>query len=90
MISSNCNLKEFVKAIEDKDYSDIIFWANKEATEAERIALHSANEMGEKEMYLIGYANDLKDLIFFLRSNIKPKKHVNKFGQLSEKFLQDI
>jgi hypothetical protein len=41
MISSNCDINEFLEEIGDKELYDIIFMANQEATEVERIALHS-------------------------------------------------
>ena len=37
MISSNCNFSDFVAAIKDKPYHDIIYLADQEATAAERL-----------------------------------------------------
>jgi hypothetical protein len=87
MISSKFDINEFLEAQRDRDYFDIVFLADKEATEAERIALKSGYEIGEREKNVKAYANDLKDLIIFLRSNIRPKRLENKFGQLMVKSL---
>jgi hypothetical protein len=85
MISADCDINEFLKSIGDKDYLDIIFLADREATEVERIALRSGHRFGKKERCLKDYADDLKDLIFYLRFTVKPKKFTDKFGQLSVK-----
>jgi hypothetical protein len=87
MISSKFDINDFLETQRDKDYFDIIFMADKEATKAERIALQSGYEIGERERSLKVYADDLKDLIIFLRSTVRPKKLENKFGQLMVKSL---
>jgi hypothetical protein len=86
MISPNYDINEFLEEIRDKKFYDIIFMANKEATEVERIALHSGHVRGKKNN-CGDYANNLKELIFFLRYTVKPKKLTDKFGYLSEKVL---
>jgi hypothetical protein len=90
MISSNYDLNEFLISVEGKDYSNIILLANREATEAERIVLHSEFKIGKKEQCAKDYADELKELIFFLRSTIVPKKTDMKFGQLSKIPPQDV
>jgi hypothetical protein len=87
MISSNCDINEFLEEIGDKELYDIIFMANQEATEVERIALHSGHVTGEKNNCEKDYANNLKELIFFLKYTVKSKKLTDKFGHLSEKVL---
>ncbi|MGD9363502.1 MAG: hypothetical protein PVH85_31860 [Desulfobacterales bacterium] len=89
MISSDCDINKFVSSLGDKDYLDIIFLADREATEVERIALQSGYEIGEREKCLKDYADNLKDLICFLKYTVKPKKLTDKFGHLSEKIMQD-
>jgi hypothetical protein len=90
MISSDCDIYEFVESLGDKDYLDIIFLADREATEVERIALQSGYKIGKKQNCPKDYADNLKDLIVFLKYTVKPKKLTDKFGQLSEKYLQAI
>jgi hypothetical protein len=87
VISSNGDINEFLEEIGDKEFYDIIVMANKEATEVERIALHSGDITGGKNNCGKDYANNLKELIFFLRYTVKPKKLTDKFGYLSEKVL---
>jgi hypothetical protein len=72
MISSSYSILEFMKAVEEKSYQDIICLAEREATEAERMSYRprvavEANKMGNEE-----YAENLKNLLFYLRYHIKP------------------
>jgi len=39
MILPNCDFKEFIEAIKDKGYMEIVCLANREATDAERFVL---------------------------------------------------
>jgi hypothetical protein len=90
MISSNYDINEFIASLRNRDYLDIIFLANREATEAERIVLHSGFKIGKKEQCAKDYADELKELIFFLRSTIVPKKTDMKFEQLSKIPPQEV
>ena len=73
MISSAYKIEEFVKAVEGKDYLDIIYLADKEATETERhlrqpqVAARARRNGGEE------YATAIIALISFLRYGIKPR-----------------
>jgi hypothetical protein len=68
MISNNSDINELLASLGDRDNMDIIFLASTEATEAERIVLHSGFNPAEKEQHVKDYADELKELIFFLRS----------------------
>jgi hypothetical protein len=92
MISSSYNFYEFIEFIKDKEYLDIIYLAEREATEAERRLYHprKTEEAVKKGVKL--YAETLEGLIFFLRYGIKPRglrdSDVELFGLLCEGFLE--
>ena len=74
MISPSCSIAEFVSAITDKGYSDILLFTDQEATEAERRlykkrAKDCDDQAGEK-----AYAESLKGLICYMRYTVKPGK----------------
>jgi hypothetical protein len=72
MISDNCDFNEFVRQAKGRDYQDIIYLADREATEAERRFYHSAMPDDAKNLCGQGYAQCLKGFIAFMRYGIKP------------------
>jgi hypothetical protein len=72
MISSSYSIPEFIKAVEDKGYQDLICLAEREATEAERMSYRPSVAMEAKRMGNEEYAEDLKHFLFYLRYHIKP------------------
>lgn len=73
MISPSYKIIEFVDSILEKDYWDIIYLAEREATEAERHLYRpefakTAGQKGARH-----YVNVLKMLIFFLRNGVRPR-----------------
>jgi hypothetical protein len=87
MISAKCDINEFLEEIKDEDYFDIIWIADKEATEAERSVLRSGDAIENEKLRGNGYASDLKDLIFFLKYAVTSKKNSDRFGQLKENWF---
>ena len=67
MISANCDIREFISELENKDYFEMIYLLDKEATEAERQLYNPKSEMSERQICGPEYANNLKNLIFYLR-----------------------
>ncbi|MGD8293646.1 MAG: hypothetical protein PVF37_18180 [Desulfobacterales bacterium] len=86
MISKNYDINEFLEAIKDEDYFDIIYMADKEATQAERNTLRYRNEAGKTEICGEDYTNNLKDLIFFLKYAVASKKISDRFAGFTGKF----
>jgi hypothetical protein len=72
MISSDCDISKFIKATLGKDALDIIELADKEATEAERNRYRSGAETHRRRRCGHQYAQQLKDLIFFIRYGVRP------------------
>jgi hypothetical protein len=79
MISSNCDIYEFIDAIDNCDYQELIVVASQEAVEAERIGLHSENKAQSMENPWKNYANQLKELIFLVRHGSRPKRLMDQF-----------
>jgi hypothetical protein len=71
MISTSCDLKKFIEAIQDRDYFDVIYFADKEATEAERISYQKNKTANLNQKDFKEYANLLKNFILFMRHGIK-------------------
>jgi hypothetical protein len=90
LISLNYDLQEFLASLGEMGYSDRILLVNKEATEAERIALRSRYKNGKEETRAQEYADNLKQLLFYLRFTMKPKKLYKQFEQLSNNGLNDF
>lgn len=72
MISDSCDFNEFVLETKGRNYEEMIYLADREATEAERRFYH-AKKPGQGNL-LCGkaYAKCLKGVIMFIRYGIKP------------------
>lgn len=77
MISDRCDFNDFVLEAKGRDYQEIIYMAEREATEAERRFYHP--RMADPNKVLCGrdYARCLKGFISFMRYGIKPK-HISQ------------
>jgi hypothetical protein len=82
MISSNCNFSDFVAAIKNEDYHDIIYLADREATAAERLLYRRGVADDEKKKCGQRYASILKDLISYMRYNVRPKNSESEYVEL--------
>lgn len=65
-------LKQFVEAVKDKDYWEIIDFAAQEATQAERAFFQRKKSGHGDPRAMTRYATILKDLISFVRYGVKP------------------
>jgi hypothetical protein len=72
MISEDYNIAAFINAVKGKDYSEIIELADQEATIADRCRYRKRRKNAEASECGMRYSSQLKDLIFYLRYNIKP------------------
>jgi len=73
MISANCDIREFISELESKDFFEMIYLLDKEATEAERQLYNPNTEMSERQICGPQYVSDLKKLIFYLRYGARPR-----------------
>jgi hypothetical protein len=73
MISKECKLSDFVGAVRDKDYYEILHLADQEATEAERLFLRPKTDKGPRQCCGREYAERIKQLIDYMRYEIKPR-----------------
>jgi hypothetical protein len=74
MISSSYNFSGFFEALdaEDRDYLDIIYLAEQEATEVERM-LYNPKSLTKIPFHEVeNYAKTVKNFISFMRYGVKP------------------
>ena len=74
MVSPNCDIGEFISELENKDFFEMIYLLDKEATEAERQLLRPISRRGETPICGSEYVNNLKNLIFYLRYGARPRE----------------
>ena len=93
MISTRCDISDFVEAIENKDYLDIIYLADQEATAAERLYFKNGVDVNEKHKCSRDYASALKNLISFLRYGVRPsgleEQQAQLFNELRRKTVTE-
>ena len=82
MISNTCSIDEFVKKVLNRDFLDIVYLAEKEATEAERKFYCQKAVAQAKRDDIWKYAQALKDLLDYLRFSVKPAKFSTDYGLL--------
>jgi hypothetical protein len=81
MISANCDIREFIVELENKNFFEMIYLLDREATEAERQLFNPKSELSERQICGPEYVSDLKNLILYLRYGAKPrglqKEHIS-------------
>ena len=82
MISANCDIRELISELENKDFFEIIYLLDKEATEAERQLFNPKSEMSERQICGPEYVSNLKGLIYYLRYGTKPRGLRNEYIRL--------
>ena len=88
MISSDCDFSDFVAAIKDKPYQDIIYLADQEATAAERLLYRNGVNGDQKKLCGKKYASILKDLVSYMRYDIRLKNSENEYFELFASILE--
>ena len=71
MISQSCDFDEFLARVRDRDYFDIIYLADREATEAERLRYRSRAGRTLCSEACVDYADALKGFIRYMRYGVK-------------------
>jgi hypothetical protein len=73
MISKNCEIKEFIEAIQGSDNQDAILLADSEATEVERQHLRMGTQSTPSASLCgMAYATHLKNFIYYIRYGVRP------------------
>ena len=57
MISQSCDFDEFLESVRDRDYLEVIYLADREATEAERLKYRSRTRRLDPPEACAGYAD---------------------------------
>ena len=84
MISNNCSIEEFVKAVQEKDSYGVINLAVQEATEVDRIVLKKRKKTKISDFQ--NYSRQLKQLINYHRYIIKPRQGMKTTYKLYMKY----
>ena len=82
MISENFSIDEFVEAVKDREILDVVSLAVDEATEAERNYYRGHRRQPDLSSDSRDYSIELKQLIDYLRFEIKPKRPNDKAYRL--------
>jgi len=72
MIAASRNIRDFVAAVKDHNFEDIMLMAEAEATAAERMMYRHRSRTAPQAAPGTRYAKDLKYLIGYLRYGVKP------------------
>ena len=90
MIAANNLLRDFVKSLKGKNYSEVIILADHEATEAYRNALRSCHEPHHNSSGWCLYSKALTEMIYFLRNEVKFQQPDNDTNNLFRSIQTDI
>ena len=72
MVSDTYNIRDFVKTVKDRGYSDILGLIEKEIREANRRSVFVKGAVKAKQQGSIEYAEKLKAFLAFMRTQAKP------------------
>lgn len=93
MISKALDVEEFVEEIKNKEYMDIIYLTEQEATAAERNYYRSSKEMDKCCESWKQYADSLKSFVSFMRYGVKPAnigiKELQLFSSVRRRLLSE-
>jgi len=73
MVSGNCDIREFIAGLENKDFFEMMYLLDKEATEAQRLLFNPKSNIYERQICGVEYVNSLKNFIIYLRHGARPK-----------------
>jgi hypothetical protein len=92
MISDTFKIREFLKAVEDMDYFDIIATARRECRAAKDISFGVKGAVKNREMGSAEYANQLKQFIHFIETEIhgsvEPRKENPLYRPVCESLVR--
>jgi hypothetical protein len=73
----------------DKDFFEMIYLLDKEATEAERQLINPKSKQSERQICGTEYVNNLKNLIFYLRYGARPRELPEEHVRLLDSLWQE-
>ena len=73
MISKECKFLDFVGAVRNKNYFEILHLADQEATAAERLFLQPRVDKASRQRCGRDYAERIKQFIDYMRYEVKPR-----------------
>jgi hypothetical protein len=74
MISSSCDIREFLEAVKSKDLSEMVVLADLEALSAWRMSRRNKKSADPGNGYCNRYEFLLKEFVRYARSGVFPKK----------------
>ena len=90
MISETLDLGRFLETIRDKDYRDIMYLVEQEATETERFSYRQNKRDACQAQPFSSYARTLKDFLFFMRYGVRPAGLTDADFQLFQSVSEDV
>ena len=90
MISESLDLGDFVETIRGKDYREIMYLAEQEATDAERLFYRKRTSDDFEDKTVSSYARVLKDFLFFMRYGVRPAGLTEEDFQLFRSVCKDV
>jgi hypothetical protein len=72
MISPSCNIQEFIEAVKDKDYFEVISFADKEALTAWRSSYRTGGRTADESASCKRYVELLKEIARHIKSSVAP------------------
>jgi methylphosphotriester-DNA--protein-cysteine methyltransferase len=83
MISPSCDIREFIEAVKDKEYFEVISLADKEALKAWRRSYRTGKRATDESASCKRYEGLLKEIARHIRSSVAPDwKSVAELGDL--------
>lgn len=90
MADRDYRIESFFSSIEGKTFTDAVILANREATEAERAALHCKQVSGDC-LGAVEYVDSLKEFILFMRCAVlKNRISIGKYDRLFHSYLDSV
>jgi hypothetical protein len=90
MLSKSCDFDEFLERVRDRDYLEVIYLADKEATEAERLKYRSRAGKVVPPEACSGYVDTLKGFIRFMRYGVKSPSMENALRKGLQAFREAV
>jgi hypothetical protein len=89
MISSSCDIKEFVEAVKNKDLSEMLVLADLEALSAWRMSRRHRKRPDPDQMPCNRYETLLKEFLRYARSGVFPKKSNDPHYSVLRSFYEE-
>lgn len=74
MISEDCDFNEFVESVKHKEWPELIYLIDQEATHAERMTYKNRCQNNTDVASYCEYASKLKAFVHFLRYGVQPSR----------------